>query len=90
MVLPKYRYCYEHLGIVENEFCPVLVAFSNYQPKINPDEVQAVRWVSWLEFLVEISLPNKYSEWCQEEALLLSKNKLFNKLFNDQTNKNSR
>lgn len=83
MILPDYRYRYEHLGVVENEFCPVLVAFGKYIPSPNPNEVQAVRWVRWAEFLNELSKPNKYSEWCQEEAELLSKNDVFNKLYAD-------
>lgn len=90
IVLPEYRYRYEHLGVVEHEFCPVLVAFGNYQPTPNPKEVKATRFVKWTDFLKEISQPNSYSEWCQEEAELLSKNTKFNNLYHAQTTQDSR
>lgn len=81
LVLPEYRYRYKHLGVVENEFCPVLVASGDSIPNPNLSEVQAVRWVKWPDFLKEISKPNEYSEWCQEEAELLSKNNTFKNLY---------
>lgn len=84
VILSEYRYRYEHLGVVENEFCPVLVGFGNFMPKPNPNEVQNTRWVKWTEFLTEISKPNKYSEWCVEEANLLERNNEFKRLFNEQ------
>lgn len=85
IMLPKYRYRYEHLGVVENEFCPVLVGFGNFTPKPNPNEVQNTRWVKWIDFLAEISKPNEYSKWCVEEANLLERNSEFKRLFNEQT-----
>lgn len=86
IILPEYRYRYEHDGVVENEFCPVLVGFGNFKPTPNPSEVRSTRFVGWTDFLKEISKPNQYSEWCQEEATLLSNNPNFNKLYNEQTN----
>ena len=85
IILPEYRYCYKHLGVVENEFCPVLVVFGDFMPSPNPAEVQAVRWVKWSDFLDEIHKPNNYSEWCQEEAELLSKSGEFKKLYDANT-----
>jgi isopentenyl-diphosphate delta-isomerase len=72
MVLPDYRYCAELNGVVENEFCPVMVAFTDQTPSMNPDEVEAIRWVPWDEFVVEVKADvNRYSPWCTEETLLL-------------------
>lgn len=73
MVIPDYRYRYEFQGVVENEFCPVLVVRQAVTPKPNPDEVSEIRWVQWDDFLNEIEQPNTYSEWCVEEAQLLAK-----------------
>lgn len=85
IILPEYRYRYEHQGIVENEFCPVLVGFGDSQPRANPNEVRAIRFIKWRDFLKEIAGPNSYSEWCQEEANLLNNSTEFNQLYNEQT-----
>src|SRR5882724_1235971 len=72
MALPDYRYRVEKDGIVENEICPVMIGFSNALPKPNPDEVEAIRWISWKDWLVEIkNNPIGYSPWCIEETTLL-------------------
>jgi len=76
MALPDYRYKAEKDGIVENEICPVLIGYSDETPKINKDEVEAIRWIPWKEWLKEIKKnPKNYSPWCVEETLLLVKNK---------------
>lgn len=81
-ILPDYRYRAEKDGIVENELCPVLVAFSNQSPTPRPGEVEAIRWIPWQNFVEEIkSHPENYSPWCVEETLLLEQNKLFQNLF---------
>ncbi|QRP46388.1 isopentenyl-diphosphate Delta-isomerase [Amycolatopsis sp. FDAARGOS 1241] len=47
-VLPKYRYRTPPFnGIVENEFCPVFVAWVEEDPAPNPEEVGGWRWLSW-------------------------------------------
>jgi isopentenyl-diphosphate Delta-isomerase len=65
-----YRYRFEDIhGVVENEICPILVAFADIKPKINPKEIADWKWVSWTEFLAEIKQnPKSYSPWCIEEA----------------------
>lgn len=83
LILPNYRYRYEHKGVVENEICPVMVAFGDYKFNPNPDEVKDVRFVKWGDFLEEISKANEYSEWCQEEAKLLNSSPEFKKLFSE-------
>jgi isopentenyl-diphosphate delta-isomerase len=67
-----YRYCFTKDGVMENEICPILVGLVEHDPVINPDEVEAVRWMEWNAFLEEIERnPNPYSEWCIEEARVL-------------------
>jgi isopentenyl-diphosphate delta-isomerase len=51
LVLPTYRYkTPPYNGIIENEFCPVYVAFVSAEPCPNPDEVEAYRWISWEDY----------------------------------------
>ncbi|MBI4426527.1 MAG: isopentenyl-diphosphate Delta-isomerase [Candidatus Kerfeldbacteria bacterium] len=81
MVLSDYRYRAELNGVMENEFCPVLVAFTDQAPTPNPDEVAAIRWVPWDEFVAEArQQPERYSPWCVEETLLLEADPTFQKL----------
>lgn len=50
-VLPKYRYTTPQFnGIIENEFCPVYVAYVADDPDLNTDEVEAYRWIAWKEY----------------------------------------
>jgi isopentenyl-diphosphate delta-isomerase len=45
-VLPDFRYrATDASGVVENEVCPVYVAFADEEPEPNPDEVMDLRWV---------------------------------------------
>lgn len=81
MVLPDYRYRAELNGVVENEFCPVMAAFTDQAPELNQDEVAAVRWVPWTEFVAEVKqFPERYSPWCTEETLLLDADPKFQAL----------
>jgi len=58
--------------VTENEICPVFVGLASMEPDPADDEVESTRWVSWDDFLSEISEhPGTYSDWCEEEALLL-------------------
>lgn len=78
LMLPDFRYRAERDGVVENEICPVFVGFSNAEPRPNPDEVNAVRWVGWDQFVIEVADPaNGYSPWAREEVELLSANPQF-------------
>lgn len=78
MVFPDYRYKAEREGVVENEFCPVMIVRHNSQPKINDTEVMATQWLHWTEFLSDTHSFNNFTPWCQEEARLLSKDAKFN------------
>jgi isopentenyl-diphosphate delta-isomerase len=67
-----YQYRFERQGVVENEICPIFVGEVESEPVINPDEVESVSWIAWDAFLEEIKTnPERYSEWCVEEALIL-------------------
>jgi len=81
-ILSDFSYKAEKDGIVENEICPVIVAFTNNAPVINADEVENVRWIKWNDFLSEIrTKPGAYSVWSEQEAKLLAKSEEFNKLY---------
>ncbi len=61
-------------GVVENEICPILLGRIQSDFVSNPDEVEAIAWITWGDFLEEIKTnPEKYSPWCREEALILDK-----------------
>jgi len=85
-VLPDYRYKAEKDGIVENELCPVFVAFTDQEPKLNKDEVEAIRWMPWLDFVKEATAhPDDWSPWCVEEVQLLNESEKFRSLYNKNT-----
>lgn len=72
--IPDYQYRFEREGVVENEICPILVGFLEQDPTINPQEVEAFKWIDWEEFLKIAKNGDKsFSEWSLEEALLLEK-----------------
>ncbi len=73
MAIPDYRYQASMHGILENEFCPVLTAVTESEPVPNPDEVEAIRWMPWDDWVRETTEhPERYSPWCVEETALLS------------------
>ena len=85
-ILPNFFYKAEMNGIVENEICPVFVTFTNQNPKINPDEVENIRWIKWQDFLNKIKQkPGTYSIWCEQESKLLSTNREFRQLYKQYT-----
>ena len=85
-IIPNFQYKVEKDGIMENEICPILIGFTNQNPLINKDEVEAVDWIPWLSFLSDLSNnPNKYSPWCILEVDILKNNKNFLSLYNKFT-----
>lgn len=78
LMLPDFRYRAEKDGIVENEICPVFVGFTDNMPVPNPDEVEAVEWVSWSGFVASLDDPEtQISPWAVLEAKELSNLKEF-------------
>jgi len=85
-IISNYRYKTGMNNIFENEICPVLVCFTDQQPVLNKNEVEAVKWIPWNDFLKEVADRDKdYSLWAKEEAILLSKNGIFLELFKKYT-----
>ena len=88
LALPDYRYRAEMLGVVENEFCPVWIGYSDATPKPNPDEVAAVQYRSWAEFLAGVNANadpfyQELSPWCREETRLLYEGDVLGRFLGD-------
>lgn len=68
-VLPKYLYkTPPYNGIVEHEFCPIYIAFTTVDPKPNPDEVDAYRWISWKDYGALLKTDaESMSYWAKDE-----------------------
>jgi len=50
-VLPTYRYTTPpYDGIIENEFCPVFVAYTSADVERNPEEVETYMWLDWKDY----------------------------------------
>jgi isopentenyl-diphosphate delta-isomerase len=71
VVLPAYRYkTPEYNGVIENEFCPVYIAFTDGQVNANPDEVEMYRWLPWKEYAIMLNDPahaDKMSYWAKDQ-----------------------
>ena len=69
-----YRYSFVRDNVMENEICPILLGETEEDPIPNPEEVENIKWISWEDFKEEIKKhPEKYSEWCVEEADILER-----------------
>lgn len=69
LVLADYRYqTPPYNGIVENEVCPVFIGWIDEEPKPNPDEVEAYKWVGWakIDGLIRQE-PGVYSYWFKDQ-----------------------
>ena len=85
-ILPDFSYKAQKDGIVENEICPVIIAFTNENPKPNNNEVENVNWIDWAKFVDNVKKnPGKYSIWCEQEAKLLAEDENFLKLYKKYT-----
>ncbi len=74
LVLPEFAYrAVMEDGTVEHEMCPVYRAFVTGDPRPNPDEVSATRWMPWKEFTDDVmSGLLAISPWCGEQVPLLT------------------
>lgn len=70
VVLPTHVYrAPPFRGIVEHEFCPVVVARARCGPTPNPAEVADCAWVRWSDFVREArrDTNDSYSWWCKNQ-----------------------
>jgi len=74
MVLPRFRYrAVMANGTVENEMCPVLVAWTSEQPAPDPAEVAGSAWVEWPGFKEDVlSARRDVSPWCFHQVVQLA------------------
>jgi len=74
LVLPDFRYRAELDGVVENEMCPVFYATVRDEPRPNPAEVGATRWIPWTAFLAAVRGGDPaYSPWSRLQARRLDR-----------------
>ena len=66
LVLPRFRYqARMDNGVMENEVCPVYVAYADLPPDPDPAEVAEARWVDWPEFCAAVrDGRQRVSPWC--------------------------
>jgi isopentenyl-diphosphate delta-isomerase len=59
---------------VENELCPVFLAIAEVEPKPNPLEVEAYKWVDWSDFVKRCrERPESLSVWSVMETYELER-----------------
>jgi isopentenyl-diphosphate delta-isomerase len=68
-VLPKYRYkTPPYNGIIENEFCPVFMAYASTDVQPNTEEVEAHMWLDWKEYVQMLYDDNMdVSYWAKDQ-----------------------
>lgn len=68
-VLPDFRYRAEHLGVVENEICPVYRGRVDVDPEPDPAEVEDWAWVDWASLPARMAAePARFSPWCRMQV----------------------
>ena len=74
VVLPDFSYRASDGRVEENELCPVFVCTISGEVRARADEVDAVAWWSWQQFLDAAADPGSgLSPWAREQAPLLDK-----------------
>ncbi len=73
MVLPEFRYrAVMDDGTVENEICPVTVAWTDDDPSPDPTEVDAAVWVDWATWRAGVlDGTTEVSPWALEQVRAL-------------------
>ena len=68
--LPLFRYrAVDPAGVVEHEICPVYVAYTDDEPRLNPDEVAEARWVDPADLDASLTTtPWAFSPWLVLQA----------------------
>ncbi len=74
VVLPDFAYqAVSSEGLMENEFCPVLVARADRDPSPRADEVSQWAWVDWEGWCQAVaSAPWAFSPWAVRQTPLLA------------------
>jgi isopentenyl-diphosphate delta-isomerase len=70
MVMPDYTYkTPPYNGIIEHEFCPIFIAYTNDTPQLNPDEVAAFAWVDVAQYEQQLlgDRANTFSWWAKDQ-----------------------
>jgi isopentenyl-diphosphate delta-isomerase len=69
VMLPNYRYTTPpNNGIIENEFCPVYVAYTDSEPVPNYDEVEEYHWLTWKDYVRRLEhQPDTMSYWAKDQ-----------------------
>jgi isopentenyl-diphosphate delta-isomerase len=82
-ILPDYTYTTPPFnGIIENEFCPVYIAYTaEYQPLLNPEEVESYEWLTWQEYgkMVQ-NRADEMSYWAKDQYKQLKNREVFKEL----------
>ncbi len=75
LVLPAFRYRAEAAdGTVENEMCPVFVAWAAGPTTIDPVEVAEIAWTDWATFAADVvGRRREVSVWCAQEVWELTR-----------------
>jgi isopentenyl-diphosphate Delta-isomerase len=73
----QYRFV-DKKGIVENEICPILLAFHDGNPTPNQHEISDWKWLPWEKFVKETEQnPDGYSPWSVGETAILKTLNIF-------------
>lgn len=74
LVLPDFRYrAVAPDGVVENEFCPVLIGNAEGEPQLDPTEVLEYHWTPWPHLVaVATTVPRLISPWAALQIPLLA------------------
>ena len=69
LLLPRFRYRAVMDGTSENEMCPVFVATTTDEVRLDPVEVAEARWEPWAEFRAGVLDGTRpISQWCREQV----------------------
>lgn len=72
LVLPRFRYRAVMDDVVENEMCPVFVATTTDEVRVDPVEVAEAHWEPWSEFRRAVLAGERdVSSWCRDQVAQL-------------------